>query len=1072
LSEAVAAPEFASPDAYTPKHIAHRILSSRSTLDGERKQITVLFADIKGSLEIIEGSDPEQAHLLLDTSLSAMMDAVHRYDGTVNKVMGDGIMALFGAPLALEDHAVRACYAALAMQDAARRVAEEMRAKYGVEPQIRVGLNSGEVVVRAIGNDLSMDYDAIGPTTHLAGRMEQLAIPGTIRLTQNTLRLAEGFVRVRSLGPVPVKGLECPIEIFELVGAMSTRTRFQASITRGLTRFVGRDIEMVALERAVARAEQGHGQVFALVGEAGVGKSRLYYEFVHSHRAEGKLVLESRSVSYGKATAYFPVIDLLKTYFDIEDRDDGRRMREKVTGKLLTLDEGLRSALPALLALLDVPNDDPNWDRLEASQRRRRTLDALRALFLRESQVQPLIIIFEDLHWIDGESQAFLDSLVESLPAAPTLLLVNYRPEYAHGWGSRSYYAQLRIEPLAPESTTELLDSLLGGDPDLAQVKQMLITRTEGNPFFVEESVRELVETGALDGSPGAYRLTRDVASIDVPATVQGVLVTRIDRLSAGDKHILQAASVVGKDVPYAILEDIIELPEDALRGGLADLQESEFLYESRIFPDLEYTFKHAHTHDVTYGSLLAERRRALHQRIADAIGRLYPERLAEQVERQAHHAFRGEMWERAVDLLRQSGAKAAARSAYREAAASLEQALEALRHLPDTDETRTQGIDLRFDLRGWLQPIGEHAQAVEHLREAEAIASVLGDQKRIGWASAYLSQYLWWMGDPDKAELLGQRALSIASASEIFELEAIANFFMGQGHYMVGNYRRAVDHCRRTVAALEGERAYQRLGATGLPSVLSRVWLAWALAEQGEFAGAAEHAKEGLSIAEAAEQQYSIGVASLGVGQMELLRGDIARAISALERAIELSRTWGMNVFFPLTAGALGLAYALGGRIEEALPLLEEGEANASAVFDAHEASTVASALGTGYLIAGKIDAALEVASRAAEMASKGGFRGNQARISQLLGEIYARQDPPDTSKAEDQFRRSLAMASELGMRPLVAHSHLGIGQLYERVGRRQEAEEHVATALTMYRDMDMRFWLEQVNAKVRSLG
>ncbi len=1056
-----------APVTYTPKYLADKILTSQSALEGERKQVTVLFADIKGSLELIESSDPEQAHLLLDSTIGAMMDAVHRFEGTVNKVLGDGIMALFGAPLAHEDHAVRACYAALAMQDAARRAAEEARSKFGVEPQIRVGLNSGEVVVRAIGNDLSMDYDAIGPTTHLAGRMEQLAASGTIRLTQNTLRLAEGFVTVDPLGPVPVKGLEQPIEIYELEGAMPTRSRFQAAVARGLTRFVGRDTELETLSRALARAAQGQGQVFAVVGEAGVGKSRLYYEFTHSHRTRDRLILESRSVSYGKATAYLPVIELLKAYYQVDDRDDVRRVREKVTGKLLTLDEGLKPALPALLDLLDVPVDDSAWTALDPPQRRRRTLEAIKAVLLRESQAQPLVVVFEDLHWIDGESQAFLDSLVESLPTAPVLLLVNYRPEYHHGWGSKTYYTQQRIDPLTPESATELLAGLLGGDSELEPLKRMLIARTEGNPFFVEESIRTLVEIGALDGSPGAYRPTGDVTSIDVPATVQGVLVARIDRLPTVDKQLLQAASVVGKDVPYAILHAIAELSEDALRGGLADLQDNEFLYEARLFPDLEYTFKHALTHEVTYGSLLAERRRALHERIVDAIEGLYPERLAEHVERLAHHAFRGEIWERAVDLLRQSGTKAAARSAYREAAASVEQALEALRHLPDTDETRTQGIDLRFDLRGWLQPIGEHAQAVEHLREAEAIASALGDQKRIGWASAYLSQYLWWMGDPDKAELLGQRALSIASASEIFELEAIANFFMGQGHYMVGNYRRAVDHCQRTVAALEGERAYQRLGATGLPSVLSRVWLAWALAEQGEFAGAAKHAKEGLSIAEAAEQQYSIGVASLGVGQMEVLRGDIARAIPALERAIELSRTWGMNVFFPLTAGALGLAYALGGRIEEALPLLEEGEANASAVFDAHEASIVASALGSGYLMAGKIDAALEVASRAAELASKGGFRGSQAHISQLLGEIYARQDPPDTGKAEDHYRRSLATASELGMRPLVAHSQLGLGQLYGRVGRRHEAEEHVAAAVAMYRDMDMRFWLEQVNTQ-----
>ena len=428
-----------SPNKYTPKHLADRILSSRGVLEGERKQITVLFADIKGSLELIEGDDPERVQVLLDSVVNAMIEAVHRYEGMVNKVLGDGIMALFGAPLAHEDHAARACYAALAMQEAVRRAADETRRNHGVEMQIRVGLNSGEVVVRAIGNDLSMDYDAIGQTTHLAGRMEQLAIPGTIRLTANTLQLVEGLVQVESLGPIPIKGLVEPIAVFELVAATPSRERFRAAMARGLSRFVGRDTEIDALNRALARARDGQGQIAAVVGEPGVGKSPLFYEFTHSHRTEGWLILESGSVSYGKATAYLLLIDLLKNYFRIEDRDEDRRIREKVTGKLLTLGESLKPILAALLALLDVPVDDAAWDALDPPQRRRRTLDAVKTLFLRESEVQPLVLMFEDLHWIDTETQAFLDSLVEGLPAARILLLVNYRPEYGHAWGSRTY---------------------------------------------------------------------------------------------------------------------------------------------------------------------------------------------------------------------------------------------------------------------------------------------------------------------------------------------------------------------------------------------------------------------------------------------------------------------------------------------------------------------------------------------------------------------------------------------------------------------------------------------------------
>src|SRR5713226_823587 len=421
---AVGAPaqiRFPSPESYTPKHLAEKILTSKAALEGERKQVTVLFADLKGSMELLADRDPEDARKILDPVLEHMMDAVHRYEGTVNQVMGDGIMALFGAPVAHEDHAVRACYAALRMQELVKRYAEDARRAHGVNVQIRIGLNSGEVVVRAIGSDLHMDYTAIGQTTHLAARMEQLASPGSILLTPSTLELVEGYVSVTPLGPIPVKGLADAVDVFEVTGVGPARTRLQAAARRGLTRFVGRDVEVEQLLRALELAGSGHGQVAAVVGEAGVGKSRLFYEFTQSHRAGSWLVIEAGSVSYGRATSYLPVIDLLQAYFQIERRDDHRKIREKVTGKLLTLDRSLEVTVPAILALLDMPVEDAQWKALDPPQRRQRTLDAVKRLLLRESQVQPLLLVFEDLHWIDTETQTLLDSLVETMGGARVL---------------------------------------------------------------------------------------------------------------------------------------------------------------------------------------------------------------------------------------------------------------------------------------------------------------------------------------------------------------------------------------------------------------------------------------------------------------------------------------------------------------------------------------------------------------------------------------------------------------------------------------------------------------------------
>ncbi|HEY7067126.1 MAG TPA: adenylate/guanylate cyclase domain-containing protein [Chloroflexota bacterium] len=801
-----ATPAVPSPVSYTPQHLAERIISSRGALEGERKQVTVLFADLKGSMELLADRDPEEARRILDPVLERMMEAVHRYEGTVNQVMGDGIMALFGAPIAHEDHAVRACYAALRMQEAVKQNAEEVWRAQNVRVQIRVGLNSGEVVVRSIGSDLRMDYTAVGQTTHLAARMEQLATPGSILLAPDTVELTEGYVQVTGLGPVEVKGLGEPVEVYELLGAGTARSRFQAAATRGLTKFVGRDAELETLRRTLDQAGSGHGQVVALVGEPGVGKSRLVWEFTHSHRTQGWLVLASGSMSYGRATSYLPVIDLLKSYCGIEARDDQRRIREKVVGKLLSLDPASQPLLPALLALLDLPVDDPIWQALDPPQRRQHTLDAVKRLLLRESQEQPVLLVFEDLHWIDAETQALVDSLVESLPTARLLLLVNYRPEYEHGWHRKTYYQQLRLDPLPAASAEALLDALVGQDGGLDALKRLLVERTEGNPFFLEESVRSLVETGSLTGLRGAYRLVKPLQNTQVPATVQAVLAARIDRLAPEDKRLLQAAAVIGKDVPYPLLQAIAELREEWLRQGLADLQTAELLYETSLFPDLEYTFKHALTHEVAYESLLQERRRALHARIVMAIETLYRDRLPEQAERLAHHAVRGELWDKAVTYLRQAGLKATARSAHREAVAYLEQALGALGHLPEQRETLEQAIDIRLDLRPALLMLGDQQRIVDHLRQAEPLAEALNDPRRRLRVAADLTAYLFHMGDHLRAVESAERALAAAVDLGDVALQVQLSERMGRAYRGLGDFPRAIECFARDAALLTGE--------------------------------------------------------------------------------------------------------------------------------------------------------------------------------------------------------------------------------------------------------------------------
>ena len=1045
-----------------PRHLAEKILTSKAALEGERKQVTVLFADLKGSMELLADRDPEEARKILDPVLERMIEAVHHYEGTVNQVMGDGIMALFGAPVAHEDHAVRACYAALRMQEAVRGYSEEARRAHGVNVQIRIGLNSGEVVVRAIGSDLRMDYTAVGQTTHLAARMEQLASPGSILLAPSTLPLVEGFVSVRSLGAVPVKGLAEPVEVREVTGVGPARTRLQAAASRGLVRFVGRDDELEHLRRALQRAGAGHGQVAAIVGAAGVGKSRLVYEFTHSHHLHGWRVLEATSLSYGRATSYLPVIGLLREYFAIGDRDDLRAIREKVTGRLFTLDRSLELALPALLALLDVPIDDPAWHGLEPAQRRQHTLDAVKRLLLREAREQPLLVVFEDLHWIDGETQALLDILVDALGSARLLVLVNYRPEYQHAWGSKSVYSQVRLDALPVETAEELLDALLGDDPSLAPLRPLLVKR--GNPFFLEETVRTLVETGALAGERGRYRLIHPIQAIQVPPTVQVVLAARIDHLAAEDKRLLQTASVIGKDVSLALLRTITDLSDDALHRGLDRLQAAEFLVETGLYPDLTYSFKHALTHEVASASVLQERKRSLHARIVDALEALAPERRAEQVERLAHHARGAERWEEAARYFRLAGTKALDRSALAEAADAFEQALDAIGRLPETRERLEETVDLRLELRNAVWPIGRLDRVLDSLRGAQALAGRLGDRRRLGRVFTNLTGYLTLTGDPKRAIEAAGEALAIASDVGDLGLRVSAENNLAWAHLTAGDFRRAVEIYRRVIATLEGPLAQERLATYSIVTIGAHVFLVWALAELGEFEAARAPADEAFRIADDANRPFGQLQASFGLGFLHLRQGEFARAIPVLERALEICRVSNLRALaFHGVAAFLGGSYAWSGRVGDAIALLDPVVAQTATMGAWFDHIIAIVPLGEAHLLAGNLDEARRLGQRVVDACLAHGERGHHAWALRLLGEVAGPGPAADRAVAERHYRQALALAEELGMRPLVAHCHLGLGKLHRRSGEREQADEHLTTATTMYREMDMRFWLEK---------
>jgi tetratricopeptide (TPR) repeat protein len=793
-----------TPETYTPRHLAEAILSSRAALEGERQQVTVLFADLKGSMELLADRDPEEARKILDPVLERMMEAVHRYEGTVNQVMGDGIMALFGAPVAHEDHAVRACYAALRMQERVKRYAEEVR---------------------------------------------------------------------------------------------------------------------------------------------------------------------------------------------------------------------------------------------------------------------------EDLHWIDGETQAVLDSLVESVPAARVLVLVNYRPDYQHGWGRKTYYTQLRLDALAEESAAQLLNALVGEDTSLEPFRQMLIARTGGNPFFLEESVRTLLETNRLVGEPGAYRLGQPVDALQIPASVQAVLAARIDRLPPDDKRLLQAAAVLGQDVPVVLLEAIADLPDDALRASLVRLRAAEFLRETMLFPGAEYTFTHALTHDVAYSSLLSERRRALHLRILGALEEPSADPATRDVERLARHALGGEAWRKAATYLRQAGRRAASQSAYQAAATWFGEALRSLQQVPESPDVLAEAIDARLDFRIALIPLQRYQDALTVMREAEALAMRLGDLPRLGWVLADLCARLRnVLGEHRQAVEVGRRALAIATECGNHALDLEATYRTGQAYFALGDYGEAIDLLSRSMSRA-GEREQQdptfRLFASW-----SHAWLAMALSNLGRFGEGMWHAAEAVRIAEAADHPFTVVEALTALGGVALAQGDLDHAIGALERGVALGREWKFQPW--ATLSRLGYAYALSARLSDARRVLEE----------IARSNTTLSSMGIGramqvawlaetYALDGRLDDAAERAQEALSLAQAHEEHGHEAYVHRLLGEISVlRGDLPEALAAENHYRDCLSLATHLDMRPLIAHCHLGLGKLWRRAGRRDQAREYLTTAVTMYRDMNMVSWLEQAEAEMRELA
>jgi class 3 adenylate cyclase/DNA-binding winged helix-turn-helix (wHTH) protein/tetratricopeptide (TPR) repeat protein len=839
-----------------------------SAPEGEHKPVTVLCCELAESKALVIHLGPEAMHHLMQALFALAQEVMQRYEGIIVQFEGDGFRALFGADVAQEDHARRAVLAAVELQQRLHERLSTAGLPLEQAPAVGIGVHTGVVVVGRLGADPQRIYTAAGDTTALASRLQHLAAPGTILMSAATWQLVQDEVQVEPQGAIAVGDRSMPVPVY----AFCQMTRWRSGVSgrggRARSPFVGREREISILRERLAQVESGRGQVIGIAGEPGIGKSRLLEEFRRSLAGRPMTYCEGHCHSYGSTTPYLAVLDLLRHLCGITDADSPPVVTAQVRQQLQEVGLDPEEAAPYLLHLLGIAAGTERVSALGPEEHKARTFACLRQFSLQHSRRQALILAIENLHWIDATSEDYLTSLVERLAGAPILLLTTYRPGYRPPWLEKSSATQLALSGLTARDSLVVVQSVRQTMPLADALQQEIVGKAAGNPFFLEELTRAVVAEG--DHPP----------TMVVPDTVQAVLAARMDQLPPEEKRLLQVSAVIGMDVSVPLLQAVAEVSEEALSRGLAHLQAVEFLYETRLFPDHTYTFTHALTQQVAYETLLQERRRALHARIVEALEALAGERMAEQVERLAHHALRGEVWDKAVAYCQQAGEKAMARSAYREAVGSFEQALSAISHLPEQRDTMEQAIDLRFALRSALTPSGDLGRILANLREAEALAAALDDRRRLGRVSLFLSNHFRTMGEYDQAIAAAQRTLALATAGGEVVLLALANRYLGGAYQAQGDYRRAIDYFSQTAMSLDGARRHERFGQVFLPAVLCRAELAVCHAELGTFPDGRALGEEGLRIAQVVNHPASLLFAYLGTGLLALRHGDLPRAL------------------------------------------------------------------------------------------------------------------------------------------------------------------------------------------------
>ena len=1054
--------KYSEPQSYTPKFLVDKILTSKSSMEGERKLVTVLFADVANYTAISEKLDPEEVHHIMDGCFKILMDEIHKFEGTINQFTGDGVMALFGAPISHEDHAQRACRAALAIQKTMDEYGEKISGDCGVEFKLRIGLNSGPVIVGAIGDDLRMDYTAVGDTTNLAMRMESTASPGTIQISENSYQLVKAYFEIEDLGPITVKGKEAPQNIFRLAKSSDVQTRFEASVSKGLVKFVGRSNSMAVIKDAWDKARSGSGQVLGVVGEAGVGKSRLLLEFRHSIANENFNYFEGQCLHYGVSMAYLPFLDILRSYFDITEGQREYIIKKNIKEKLKEVDEeSLSGSIPAFQDLLSLKIEDEGWHKLEPQQRRERTFESARNLFMHLSKERPLILAVEDLHWMDKTSEEFLSYFIDSMAQSPILLILLYRPEYTHQWGSKTYYSKIGLDQLTLKSSAELVSAILEGGNVAPELKDLILNRSAGNPLFMEEFTHTLLENGSIEQKNNQFVLNRKIDDIQVPDTIQGIIAARMDRLEENLKRTMQVASVVGRDFAFRILHTITGMREE-LKSYLLNLQGLEFIYEKSLFPELEYIFKHALTKEVAYNSLLQKRRKEIHEKIGRAIEELYPERQEEFYEMLAYHYSKSDSLIKACRYSRLSGQKAEGKYSHQESYSFYSQTFDLLKKLPENEDNKKEKLEVLFLMKTPMQFLGFPDGSIEMLQEGERLSKEVGDNRYLAIFYSVLSTYYTHRGNSQLGMKYSEEAFEQARKNQDIEMLAPLSFSLLVSYRMAGELYKIAEMAPSVIDLLEKterESDFFSMGAN--PYTMLCAFYGLSMGYLGNFNEGKDIIQRGLSNARHINDPFAVSMSEMAYGQLFMIRGDWERAIELFKNAIQHSEEAKYVLGAAMGWSLLGYATSHLGDPQAGLRYAEKG-------LKMHLESGVELWMARAHLFLGTINFELgdfknakECAKEALRLARKNNEKDAEGISWVFLGRTLGKTGESDVDKAEEYLWKGMEILQELKIRPYYSLGHLFLGELFMSTDEQEKAIVNLKKAKTMFKEMGMDYWL-----------